>query len=314
MKSKALIFGICGQDGSLLADYLLQEGYRVFGTTRNKNTNLNNLEKLGIAKDVNLFKGDFKDLDDVTELLKKIEPREIYYLSGQSSVSSSFVQPYETFTSHNITLINILEFIRLHNTEIKVFNAASSEMFGDISCPANENSPFSPKSPYGVAKVASFNLTKIYRNSFKLFACNGIIFNHESHLRPDNFVTKKIISSAKNIKDGLINELYLGNLDIKRDWGWAPEYVKVMHKILQQDISEDYVIATGQSNSLRNFLDQVFKMYDLDYRDYVKYDPELSRTSDLISSYADPSKARLKLGWEAKYKMKEIIERMIQNG
>ena len=313
MKNKVLIFGISGQDGSLLANLLLSKDYEVFGVSRGITGNFTNLDTLGIKEKVFIHANNYKDSILLKKLLDTVSPDEIYYLSGQSSVGTSFIDPYETFISHNIVLLNILEYMRLNNSNIKLFNASSSEMFGDLDKSANEETPFSPKSPYAVAKTSAHNLIKTYRDSFNLFACNGIVFNHESRFRPDNFVTKKIILSAKKIKEGSLNELFLGDIDIIRDWGWAAEYVEAMHMMPQVKNPEDYIIGTGESNSLRDFLKISFEIYGLDYRNYVKYKPQFTRSSDLKASYADPRKAKNNLGWEAKYKMRDVIKRMAMN-
>lgn len=313
MKNKVLIFGISGQDGSLLANLLLNKGCEVLGTSRGIAGNFTNLEALGIKEKVFIHANNYIDPILLKNLLDTVAPNEIYYLSGQSSVGTSFTDPYETFISHNTVLLNILEYMRLNDSNIKLFNASSSEMFGDLDRSANEDTPFSPKSPYAVAKISAHNLTKTYRDSFNLFACNGIVFNHESCFRSENFVTKKIILSAKKIKEGSLNELFLGDIDIIRDWGWAAEYVEAMYMMLQVKTPEDYIIGTGESNSLRDFLKISFEIYGLDYKNYVKYNPQFSRSSDLKASYADPRKAKNNLGWEAKYKMKDVIERMAMN-
>ncbi len=311
---KALIIGISGQDGSYLAELLLKKGYKVHGTSRDADlSNFNGLKKLGIYERVSLHSMSLIDFRSVMQLILKIEPDEIYNLAGQSSVGLSFLQPVETLESISIGSLNILEVIRFHKLPVKFYNAASSECFGDTGAgSANEDTPFRPRSPYAVAKSAAFWQVTNYREAYDLFACSGILFNHESPLRPNRFVTKKIINGAIRISRGIQKELELGNVKIKRDWGWAPEYVKAMYMMLQQQSPDDYVIATGFSISLEEFAGKAFEYFDLDYRKYLKFSNDLMRPSDINSSCGDASKAAAKLNWVPEYKVDDVIKMMIR--
>jgi len=311
---KALVCGVSGQDGAYIARLLLEKGYEVYGSSRDSQmSTFKNLSTLGIKNDVNLISVNLNDFRSTLQSIIKIKPDEIYNLSGQSSVSLSFEQPVETLESISIGTLNILESIRFSNSDIKFYNAGSSECFGDTKDnAADENTLFQPRSPYAVAKSTAFWLVSNYRESYNINASTGILFNHESPLRPDRFVTKKIISTAcKIVKDKSI-KLKLGNLDITRDWGWAPEYVEAIWLMLQTEIPEDYVIATGESNSLKDFIKTTFEYLGLNYEDHVISDENLFRPSDLKIGKANPIKAETKLGWKAKSKMKDVIEKMIE--
>jgi GDPmannose 4,6-dehydratase len=247
------------------------------------------------------------------QTILQIEPDEIYNLAGQSSVGLSFLQPVETLESISIGTLNILEVLRFHNLPIKFYNAASSECFGDTNGEAaNEETPFKPRSPYAVAKSAAFWQLANYREAYNLFACSGILFNHESPLRPKRFVTKKIIESVIDIKNGKWNELELGNVSIIRDWGWAPEYAFAMYQMLQQSQPDDYVIATGKSISLGEFVKIAFEYFDLDYKKYLKINESFIRPTDISFSKGDSSKAARKLKWEPKYVVDDVIKMMIE--
>ena len=311
---KALVCGVSGQDGAYIARLLLEKGYEVYGGSRDSQmSTFNNLNSLGIKNDINLLSVNLNDFRSTLQSIIKIKPDEIYNLSGQSSVGLSYEQPVETLESISIGTLNILESIRFSNADIKFYNAGSSECFGDTKDnAADENTLFQPRSPYAVAKSTAFWLVSSYRESYNINASTGILFNHESPLRPDRFVTKKIISTAcKIVKDKSL-KLKLGNLDITRDWGWAPEYVEAIWLMLQTEFPEDYVIATGESNSLKDFIKTTFEYLGLNYQDHVISDDNLFRPSDLKIGRANPTKAETKLGWKAKSKMKDVIEKMIE--
>jgi GDPmannose 4,6-dehydratase len=314
MAKKALICGISGQDGAYLAQLLLNKGYTVCGTSRDAQmSSFTNLRHLGIKDQVKLESMALNDFRSVLQVLIKIEPDEIYNLAGQSSVGLSFELPVETLESIATATLNLLEAIRFTQAPIKLYNAGSSECFGDIGnhC-ADENTPFRPRSPYAVAKSTAFWQVANYREAYAIFACSGILFNHESPLRPNRFVTQKIIRGAIEIAQGKEKQLYLGNTKISRDWGWAPEYVQAMYLMLQQSEPDDYVIATGTSYQLEDFVAQAFAYFDLDWRDYVVSDQSLLRPTDVAFSQGNPHKAKEKLGWSAKYQMPDIVKMMIE--
>lgn len=311
---RALICGVSGQDGAYIAKLLLEKGYEVYGGSRDSQmSSFNNLNILNIKKEVNLISVNLNDFRSTLQTIIKIKPDEIYNLAGQSSVGLSFEQPVETLESISIGTLNILESIRFSNTDIKFYNAGSSECFGDTKDhAADENTLFQPRSPYAVAKSTAFWLVSNYRESYNINASTGILFNHESPLRPDRFVTKKIIKTACQILKNKSLKLKLGNLDISRDWGWAPEYVEAMWLMLQRQNPEDYVIATGESNSLKDFIKITFEYLNLNFDEHVISDDSLFRPSDLKMGKADPTKAENQLGWKATSKMKDVIEKMIE--
>ena len=315
MKKKALICGISGQDGSLLAKFLLEKDYQIIGTSRDAQVNsFSNLKRLGIYQDVFFTSMVPEDFKSVFVALSKFKPDEVYYLGGQSSVGLSFEQPTETIQSMLIGTLNILEAIRLFDAPIKFYNAGSSECFGDVGeVAANENTSFNPRSPYAVAKASAFWLINNYRDAYKIHACTGILFNHESPLRHPRFVTKKIIDSAVRISNGSSEKLRLGNLKISRDWGWAPEYVEAMWLMLQMEKPDDFIIATGRTSSLEDFVSLAFGHFNLNWKEYVIQDKDLFRPSDIAVSKADPQKATDILGWKAKCYLKDIVEKMIKN-
>jgi GDPmannose 4,6-dehydratase len=312
---KALICGISGQDGAYLAKFLLEKGYTVCGTSRDAQmSSFSNLTRLGILNQVKLESMSLTDFRSVLEILMKIQPDEVYNLAGQSSVGLSFEQPVETLKSIATGTLNLIEAIRFTKVPIKFYNAGSSECFGDIGDRhADENTPFHPRSPYAVAKATAFWQVANYREAYGIFACSGILFNHDSPLRPKRFVTQKIIDAACKIAEGKEKQLYLGNISITRDWGWAPEYVEAMYLMLQQEEPDDYVIATGISYKLEEFVAQAFNCVGLNWQDYVITDESLLRPTDLAISKANPSKAKQKLGWQAKYTMPDIVKMMIKN-
>ena len=313
MNKKALIFGVSGQDGAYLAKLLLSKGYTVCGTSRDAQiSSFRNLEYLEIRDRVGLESTALNDFRSVLQVLFKTRPDEVYNLAGQTSVGLSFEQPVETLESIAVGTLNILEAIRFIGEPIKFYNAASSEVFGDINgAAADESTAFSPRSPYAVAKATAFWEVANYREAYGLFACSGILFNHDSPLRPERFVTQKAISSACRIAAGKQDKLYLGNIDIQRDWGWAEDYVEAMYLMLQQEQPDDYVIATGESHKLAEFIEIAFRLVGLDWRDYVISDNELRRPTDIAVSRGSPKKAREKLGWEAKHKIADIVRMMI---
>jgi len=310
-KPTALICGISGQDGSFLARFLLGKGYRVVGTSRDASqATFANLRRLEIFDALEFDSMVLTDFRSVLQVLDKVRPVEVYNLAGQSSVGLSFQQPVETLESVTLGTLNLLEAIRFAGREVRLYHAGSGECFGNTESPANEQTPFRPRSPYGVAKAAAFWEVANYREAYGLFACSGLLFNHESPLRSERFVTRKIIAAANRIAAGSDQPLLLGNLEIQRDWGWAPEYVEAMWLMLQQPQAEDYVIATGETRSLKEFVEAAFRQYGLNWRDWVDIDPELIRPADIARSCADPGKARNRLGWSAKLRMQEVVGRM----
>ena len=314
MMKKALICGISGQDGAYLSRFLLTKGYEVYGTSRDAQVSkFNNLERLEILNRVKLESMAINDFRSVLQVLSKVNPDEVYNLAGQTSVGLSFDQPVETLESISVGTLNILEAIRFTGNRIKFYNASSSECFGDTGgLPADESTPFRPRSPYAVAKSAAHWEVANYREAYELFACSGILFNHESPLRPHRFVTRKIVSAACRIANGSGEKLHLGNISIQRDWGWAPEYVEAMWLIMQQEDPDDFVIATGQTYSLEEFVDTAFSATGLDWHDHVVSDRSLLRPTDLMIGRANPSKAQEEIGWKAKYSMRDIVNMMVK--
>ena len=312
MSKTALICGVTGQDGAYLAQLLLSKGYKVIGTSRDAEaSSFSNLEKLGIKSQVTLASMSLNDFRSVLQVIAKYEPVEIYNLAGQSSVGLSFALPVETMESISAGVLNLLEAVRFANKKIRIYNAGSGEVFGDTGEePANEQTAFRPRSPYAVAKAAGFWQVENYREAYDLFACTGLLFNHESTLRPKRFVTQKIILGAKEIAAGNLKNMVLGNLDITRDWGWAPEYVEAMWLMLQTPSAEDFVIATGSSYSLEQFVEKAFEPYGLDWQKYVQVDKSFFRPLDIQISRADPSKAKKQLAWHPKTSLDTIIVKM----
>jgi len=311
----ALICGISGQDGAYLSQLLLQKGYNVIGTSRDSQiSHFTKIQKLGLINDIEFVAMAINDFRSVLHIIKKTRPDEIYNLAGQSSVGLSFEQPVETLESINIATLNLLEAIRFLDLDTKIYNAGSSECFGESSFDqaANENSCFRPRSPYAVAKASAHWLISNYREAYQLYACTGHLFNHESPFRGERFVTKKIITSVVNIAHNKQQQLQLGNLDIIRDWGWAPEYVDAMWKMLQQENAEDYVIATGQSVSLKHFVLSAFNYFNLDVEKHLALNKVLLRPTELRCSYANPEKAQQQLGWKAKYNVDDVVRMMIE--
>ena len=311
---KALICGVAGQDGSYLAEMLLQKGYEVVGTSRDAMvTSFSNLEKLGIRRRVQTTSMAINDFRSVLNVVQRHRPDEIYNLAGQTSVGLSFDQPVEAMESIGEGTLNMLEVIRFVDRPIRFYNAGSSECFGDTgSTAADEQTAFQPRSPYAVAKASAHWLVRNYRDSYGLFACTGILFNHESPLRPERFVTQKIVRAAARIVQGSAETLLLGNIDICRDWGWAPDYVDAMWRMLQQQVADDFVIATGKTHSLEHFVELAFAHFGLNWKGHVKIEEGLFRPSDIKLSRANPAKATEKLHWEALKCFKDIVDAMCQ--
>ena len=311
---KALIAGATGQDGAYLAAHLLALGHEVVGTTRDAGSaDTGRLRALGIDGRLKLVSMLPSDYRSVLRTLAQHRPDHIYFLAGQTSVGLSFDQPVEAIESIATGTLNVLEAIRFVSPEIRLFNAGSSECFGDTGTThASEQTPFRPLSPYAVAKVTAQNLVTNYRIAYGLYACTGILFNHESPLRPERFVTQKIVRGAHAVAAGKAKQLSLGNLDISRDWGWAPEYVTVMAKMLTPDSPTDLVIATGRSVSLSYFVERAFRNFKLDWREFVQVDDALRRPSDIHYGAGDPSLAAQVLGWRAQYDVDYVVDQMCE--
>ena len=312
-KKRALIFGVSGQDGSYLSRFLVSKKNQVYGTTRNNNKrNLKNLISLEIANKVKIFKCDIKNFYQVKKIIQKIKPHKIFYLCGQSSVTGSYTNPAESFKSNTLGLLNILETVKESNRKIKVFNAVSGQIYGNQKKNIyNEKSYIEPQSPYGVSKASSFWLTKIFREWYGVKCCSGILFNHESPLRSDEFVTKKIINNCKLIKKGKLKYLYMGDINIYRDWGWAPEYVEAMYLMLKQKNPKDLVIGSGKRHSLKNFIYEVFRLLKIPRKHLKTNTKKFMRKNDIRSYRADPRLAKKILNWKAKTTFKKIIYKMV---
>lgn len=327
-KKKALITGLTGQDGAYLAEFLLKKGYEVYGMYRR--TSMEIFDRISeLKKKINLVEGDITDMSSIVNLIKDIKPDEIYNLAGQSFVPASWTQPISTAEINAIGVLKILETIRLINPKIRFYQASTSEMFGKIrENPQTEKTPFYPRSPYGVSKVFGYFITKNYRESYGLFACNGILFNHESPTRGKQFATRKITHSVAKIKLGYQDFFEIGNLDSKRDWGFAGDYVKAMWLILQQDKPEDYVIGTGETHSVREFIEESFKVVGMkikwegkDINEVGKYNgkvvvkvsPKFYRPAEVNYLLANPAKAKKELGWKPKTTFKELVNMMVES-
>lgn len=311
---KALICGISGQDGAYLAKLLLTKGYDVVGTSRDAMTNsFINLKKLNIFNNIRIVSMAINDFRNVLYTIKKIAPDEIYNLSGQSSVSLSFEQPAETMASIATGTLNMLESIRFSGKLTRFYNAGSSECFGNTEhFSAQEDTLFRPESPYAVAKSTAYWLVHNYRKAYDIFACTGLLFNHESPLRPSRFVTQKIVQTAYEISHGSTEKLKLGNISIQRDWGWAPDYVDAMWKMLQLQSPKDYVIATGRTVSLEYFIDKTFQFFGLNWKDYTEIDTNLFRPTDIQISKANPHSAHTELNWHHSVDIDGVILNMCQ--
>ncbi len=309
---RALVCGVGGQDGAYLAEWLLRQGYRVFGTSRDASSMSKlGLNALGIVDRIELMSMAPNDFRSVLTTVKRSDPQEIYYLAGQTSVGLSFEQPVEAIESIALGVLNMLEAVRFMGGKIRFFNAGSSECFGDTQGEvASRHRAFSPRSPYAVAKVTAQSLVSNYRAAYGLAACTGILFNHESPLRPERFVTQKIVRSAARIAAGHPERLNLGNLDIERDWGWAPDFVQAMWKMLQVDVPDDFIVATGRTVSLQYFVEKTFSHFGLAWRDHTQFDSGLLRPSDIRSSRADVSETSSFLGWTAATDVDGVIRNM----
>jgi len=315
MTKKALICGVSGQDGAYLSSLLLEKGYEVYGFSRNARDNpFHNLVGLGIRDRVHLDSVDLSDLSSVSRALMNLEPDEVYNLAGQSSVGLSFQEPAKTFNSIALATLNLLEAIRTAAPSTRFFNANSGDCFGDTGdSPANEATPFRPMSPYATAKTAAYWQVANYRDAYGIYACSGLMFNHESPLRASRFVTRKVVDGAVRIASGQGGKLHLGDITISRDWGWAPEYVVAMWMMLQQTAPRDYIVATGKSHRLEDFVEAAFRTLGLDWRDHVESDPAVVRPLEIHTSKADPSQAAADLGWQATYRMVDVARMMVEN-
>lgn len=311
---RALICGVSGQDGAYLASMLLSKGYEVWGTSRDAQVApLANLVRLGIRDKIQMISMAPNDFRSVLTALNRSDPDELYFLAGQSSVGLSFEQPAETLESIVVGALNLLEAIRFREKPVKFYHASSSECFGDVGeQPSDESTPFHPRSPYAVAKASAHWLVANYREAYGLFACNGILFNHESPLRPTRFVTRKITAAAYRIAQGSGEKLRLGRLDIVRDWGWAPEYVEAMWFMLQQKTPDDFIVATGEAHSLEDFVSVAFETCGLNWRDHVVSDPSLCRPTDNAWSQGNPAKANDLLGWQSRVRMRELVSMLVK--
>ncbi len=310
MEKTALITGIGGQDGAYLAQLLVNKGYKVFGTSRDAGVSrFDSLARLGVAGQISLLSMAPNDFKSTLTAISKVRPDEIYHLAGQTSVGLSFEQPSETIESITIGTLNILESLRFLAMPARFYHASSSECFGDTAgLPADEQTPFNPVSPYAVAKSAAHWLVRNYREAHKMYAANGILFNHESELRPARFVTQKVVQAAYRISRGSNEKLTLGDLSMSRDWGWAPEYVDAMWRILQADKAEDFVIATGEANSLQDFVEQAFACFGLNWVEHVRHDDQLKRPNEIPWSQGNPEKAQKILGWHATKRMRDVVK------
>lgn len=308
---KALITGITGQDGSYLAEFLLEKGYEVIGMVRRTSTvNLDRIKH--IQEKVTIVPGDLLDQVSLIEILQEHRPQEVYNLAAQSFVPTSWNQPVFTGEVTALGVTRLLDAIRIVDPEIRFYQASSSECFGKVrESPQNEETPFYPRSPYGVAKVYGHWITINYRESYNIFACSGLLFNHESPRRGLEFATRKISYGAAKIKLGLANELRMGNLEARRDWGYAGDYVRAMWLMLQQEKPDDYVVATGEAHSVRDFLEEAFGYLALDYRDYVVVDPRLIRPAEVDYLVGDATKAQEVLGWEPTISFPELVRMMV---
>ncbi len=314
MSRRALICGISGQDGAYLAQLLLQHGYEVWGSSRDAEMNsFRNLRTLCIYDQVRLVSLNTSDLGSILGLLRQAQPQEIFSLAGQSSVGLSYEQPVETMQSIAQGTLNFLEAIRLSGREIRFYNAGSTECFGDTGKEvANEESPLRPRSPYAVAKASAFWTVLTYREAYSMYACTGILSNHESPLRPRRFVTRKIIHAVASLALGQNTRLSLGNLNIERDWGWAPDYVDAIARMLTRSSPADYVIATGRSHTLTQFVETAYQLINEDWQEFVTLDPYLIRPTDITFNKVDVSKAARELNWSPSRYMQDVVAAMLE--
>jgi GDPmannose 4,6-dehydratase len=313
MASKvALIFGVSGQDGAYLARLLLERGYVVHGTSRDRDmSSFLNLSRLGVREKVQLHSAVPSDFRSVLQVINRVQPTRIYNLASQSSVGLSFDEPIETLNSIIAGTLNMLEAMRTFGRDIRFYNASSSECYGNTVSKANEETAFRPRSPYGVGKAAAHWAVANYREAYNLFACSGILFNHESPLRPNRYVTQKIVRGAADVAEGLVEHLCLGELGVARDWGWAPEYVDAMARMIECDEPQDFVIATGKVSTLEEFVSRSFGYFGLDWRTHVEIDQDLMRPADISVSVGDPGKAEQLLGWSATTTMPSLVDRLL---
>ena len=311
---RALITGINGMDGSHLADLLLEKGYEVFGMER-RTSSPNRINTKHLESNIKFVNGDLSDQNSLVRCLKESNPDEVYNLGAMSFVGESWNTPEQTGDVNGMGVLRMLEAIREYGEKVKFYQASTSEMFGKmVENPANENTPFYPRSPYGVAKLYGHWITKNYRESYDMFNCNGILFNHESERRGIEFVTRKITDGVAKLYLGIQDDISLGNLDAKRDWGYAPDYVEAMWLMLQQDEPDDYVIATGETHSIREFLDIAFNVVGVkDWSDYVIQDERFMRPAEVDVLRGDASRARQKLNWVNKTSFKQLITKMLEN-
>tara|TARA_B100000886_G_scaffold20126_1_gene12918 strand:+ start:4129 stop:5103 length:975 start_codon:yes stop_codon:yes gene_type:complete len=314
-KKTALITGIGGQDGSYLSEYLLSLGYDVYGMFRRHSVAENQNYRLhGLNKEVKGFYGDMLDYPSIARIVKEVQPDEIYNLAAMSHVRISFDMPSFTIKTNALGVLHLLEVYRTECPEAKFYQASSSEMFGnsvDDDGVQRLTTPMNPVSPYGCAKVMGYNLVRHYRNAYGLHACNGILFNHESPRRGSNFVTNKVVKGAVSIKYGLMDKLELGNMDSYRDWGHSKDYVRAMHSIINHDTPDEFIVATGETHSVRDLCRVVFEKLDMNYEDYIVQNPKYMRPEELKYLKGDPSKARELLGWEPEYTFESMLEEMI---
>jgi len=311
-QKRALIIGVTGQDGPYLAKFLVSKGYKVFGGYRRSSTrNFWRLHCLDVKKDIEMVQLDLLDQTSLLAAIKYSQPDEIYNLGAQSFVGVSFEEAVATGEIVGLGVTRVLDSIRILNPKIKFYQASTSELYGNVPPPQNEDTPFNPNSPYSSAKLYAHWVTKSYRTGYNMFACTGILFNHESPLRGIEFITKKITDGVARIKMGYIDKIYLGNLEAKRDWGFAGDYVEAMWMMLQQKKSDDYVVATGESHSVREFCEEAFSYVGLDYKKYVEVDKKFFRPNDINCLLGDASKARKILGWKPKVGFKELVRMMI---
>lgn len=314
MEKSVIVTGIMGQDGAYLAKLLLERGYKVYGFVARRSTPSDwRLQYLDIDNEVEFIEGDLTDLSSLVRAIQIAKPQEIYNLGAQSFVATSWKQPILTAQSTGLGALNVLEAVRLTDSSIRFYQASTSEMFGKIQeAMQSETTPFYPRSPYGVAKLFGHWMTVNYRESFEIFACSGILFNHESPLRGMEFVTRKVTDAVARIKLGQQKELRLGNIDAKRDWGFAGDYVEAMWKMLQQEQPDDYVIATGQTTTVRDMCDIAFEYVGLNYQDYVKIDSAFYRPAEVDILLGNPAKAGEKLNWYPKTSLEELIHMMVE--
>jgi GDPmannose 4,6-dehydratase len=314
VSKRAIICGISGQDGAYLAQFLLEKGYEIWGTSRDAEmAGFASLQRLGIKDHIQLTSLNLRDVSGIINLLARIAPEEVYNLAAQSSVGLSFEQPYETFESIIFGGLNLLEAIRVSRQPVRFYNAGSSECFGDTGqTPVTETSPFNPRSPYAIAKAATHWTVGSYREAYGLYACTGVLSNHDSPLRPRRFVTRKIVRAVAELSQGNTEKLRLGALNIERDWGWAPDYVDAIWRILQQDSAEDFIVATGVTSTLEQFVEAAYHCIGRNWRDHVTIDSQLFRPTDIVHSRMNPLKAQRGLGWRAKHTMVDVVRLMFE--